>query len=203
MLEGLRDNLRRNFEVHTTTDAGEGLRMLRADRDGYAVVVSDMRMPGMYGSEFLREARRTAPNTVRMLLDTYHEPFESGGLDGTPSVGARVLRIVVDYDALESEGATDTVALGALRTRGAYDPALLDALARVQGVGHSSVVVHEVCVAELETGMTLADDVRNCNGGLLVARGQRVTEQLAERLANLGSSFIREPLLVLGPEQAD
>jgi CheY-like chemotaxis protein len=37
----------------------------------YAVVISDMRMPGMSGSEFLARARRQAPDTVRMLLTGY------------------------------------------------------------------------------------------------------------------------------------
>jgi CheY-like chemotaxis protein len=39
------------------------------DRDGpFAVVVSDMRMPGMSGAEFLSRVRQKAPETVRMLL---------------------------------------------------------------------------------------------------------------------------------------
>lgn len=68
VLDGLRDTLRRGFEVHTATGATEALAMLRKEPDGYAVILSDMRMPGMFGSEFLREARTVAPNAVRMLL---------------------------------------------------------------------------------------------------------------------------------------
>ena len=45
--------------------------MLRREPRGYAVVLSDMRMPGMPGSVFLREARRCAPTAVRMLLTGY------------------------------------------------------------------------------------------------------------------------------------
>jgi hypothetical protein len=45
--------------------------------------------------------------------------------------------------------------------------------------------------------MLLADDVRSHGGALLIARGHRATEQLITRLGNLGSSAIREPLLVL------
>ena len=71
VLDGLRDTLRRGFEVHTATGATEALAMLRKEPDGYAVVLSDMRMPGIFGSEFLREARTVAPNAVRMLLTGY------------------------------------------------------------------------------------------------------------------------------------
>src|SRR5919204_6882078 len=71
ILDGLRDTLRRAFEVHTATGASEALAMLRKEPDAYAVVLSDMRMPGMFGSEFLREARTVAPNAVRMLLTGY------------------------------------------------------------------------------------------------------------------------------------
>jgi response regulator RpfG family c-di-GMP phosphodiesterase len=44
-----------------------------AEGDPFAVVVSDMRMPGMNGATFLAEARRRWPDTVRMLLTGYSE----------------------------------------------------------------------------------------------------------------------------------
>jgi ActR/RegA family two-component response regulator len=71
VLEGLRDTLRRSFEVAVATDPVVGLEILRQDPAGYAVVISDMRMPRMSGADFLREARVIAPDTVRMLLTGY------------------------------------------------------------------------------------------------------------------------------------
>ena len=71
VLESLRDVLRRTFDVRTATNGPEALAMLRREPRGYAVVLSDMRMPGMPGSVFLREARRCAPTAVRMLLTGY------------------------------------------------------------------------------------------------------------------------------------
>ena len=68
VLDGIRDRLRRSFDVRTATSGAEGLKLLRADPRGYAVVISDMRMPEMPGSTFLREAKRLAPLSVRMLL---------------------------------------------------------------------------------------------------------------------------------------
>jgi len=37
------------------------------------VVISDMRMPGMNGAEFLAQVRERAPETVRMLLTGYSD----------------------------------------------------------------------------------------------------------------------------------
>ncbi len=73
VLESLRDVLRRSFDVRVATSGPEALAMLRKEPRGYAVVLSDMRMPAMPGSAFLREARRCAPTAVRMLLTGYSD----------------------------------------------------------------------------------------------------------------------------------
>jgi response regulator RpfG family c-di-GMP phosphodiesterase len=65
VLEGLRDNLRRSFDVRVAESGADALALLERDPDGYAVVISDMRMPGMSGATFLAQARRVAPNAVR------------------------------------------------------------------------------------------------------------------------------------------
>ena len=356
VLDGLRDILRRSFEVYVATSGLEALEILQREPESFAVVISDMRMPRMGGAEFLRAARVVAPNAVRMLLTGHTDlqdairavngarlfrfltkPCERdelmracagalaqhrlqtaerelleetlrGSVDalvevlslanpaafgrggrvkalagklaraaelanwwevevaamlahvgavtlpqttaeklyagaalsseeaamvervplvtrrllskiprlegvieilgkygdapgeddaGTPTVpqGARVLRIATDYATLESQGASDIVALGTMRSRGCYDQDLMDAFARVVGVD-AAPAVHEVTVAQLEVGMTLAADVRSVGEVLLVARGQPVTEQLIERIANLRKGFVHEPLRV-------
>lgn len=68
VLEGLRDSLRRSFDVQVATSGAEALALLREEPEAYSVVISDMRMPGMPGSDFLRAARLVAPDAVRMLL---------------------------------------------------------------------------------------------------------------------------------------
>lgn len=66
-LDGFRRILHRDFDVRTAASGGEGLMTL--DREGpFAVVVSDMRMPGMSGAEFLARVRDKAPDAVRMML---------------------------------------------------------------------------------------------------------------------------------------
>lgn len=57
------------YDVLTATSAEEGLRLLSAH--DIAFVVSDDRMPGMRGVDFLTEVARLHPNTMTMLLTGY------------------------------------------------------------------------------------------------------------------------------------
>lgn len=76
VLEGLRDTLGRRFVVEVATSGAEGLALLRRDPRGFAVVISDMRMPVMLGSVFLSKARHVAPLATRILL-TGHADAET------------------------------------------------------------------------------------------------------------------------------
>jgi two-component system, probable response regulator PhcQ len=57
---------RTQFQIFTADSAQQGL-MILAGND-IDVVVSDERMPGMTGSQFLAEVRKQWPNTIRMIL---------------------------------------------------------------------------------------------------------------------------------------
>lgn len=63
--------LQSNFDVQTASSAEEGLALVR--RNDFDVVISDQRMPGMTGVEFLREVRRQSPRAVRILLTGYSD----------------------------------------------------------------------------------------------------------------------------------
>lgn len=67
LLEGLRRQLRGSFDITTAVGAEAALRVL-AIAAPFAIVLSDMRMPGMGGVEFLAVVRRRYPETVRLLL---------------------------------------------------------------------------------------------------------------------------------------
>lgn len=71
VLRALNWLLRSRFEVSSTTDAQEGLSLLRQSE--FDVVISDQRMPGMTGTEFLQRARIESPNTMRLLLTGYSD----------------------------------------------------------------------------------------------------------------------------------
>lgn len=71
ILRALQWLLKKEFEVVTATSAGEGMRLLQ--RTDFDVVISDQRMPGITGVEFLREVRKSSPRAVRILLTGYAE----------------------------------------------------------------------------------------------------------------------------------
>ncbi len=67
----LNRTLRGLYETSLARDGREGLRSL--ERNPVAAVISDQRMPGMTGVEFLAEASRRCPYTQRILLTGYTE----------------------------------------------------------------------------------------------------------------------------------
>jgi len=67
ILEAFERQLRKHFEVYTAPGPEKGLEAI-AESGPFAVVVSDLRMPGMNGIEFLSRVRQTSPDTVRIML---------------------------------------------------------------------------------------------------------------------------------------
>ncbi|MFK7895911.1 MAG: ATP-binding protein [Myxococcota bacterium] len=60
---------RRDFTVLTASSAKEGLQLLA--ENPIAVVLSDQKMPGIEGVEFLRRVRELDPKTLRILVTAY------------------------------------------------------------------------------------------------------------------------------------
>lgn len=67
VLDGIQRTLRNRVPLHAATSGAEGLRLVR-EKGPFALVISDMRMPGMNGAQFLTQVRDLAPDTVRMIL---------------------------------------------------------------------------------------------------------------------------------------
>ena len=67
VLDGYKRILHRDFELSTATGGEQALAEIH-EHGPYSVVISDMRMPGMNGAQFLARVRQTAPDTIRMLL---------------------------------------------------------------------------------------------------------------------------------------
>lgn len=75
LLEAVERLLRKRFHIDTRGGPVAGLAAVQ--REGpYAVVVSDMRMPGMDGVQFLAQVKAHSPDTVRMML-TGHPDMET------------------------------------------------------------------------------------------------------------------------------
>jgi DNA-binding NtrC family response regulator len=67
VLEALQRQFHKQFHIHTALGGEKGLTMVRI-QGPFAVVVSDCRMPGIGGIQFLALVRKVAPDTVRMML---------------------------------------------------------------------------------------------------------------------------------------
>ena len=59
-----------SYEIHLAESGAEGLAVLDSV-DNICLVISDYRMPGMTGVEFLRQVNERWPDTVRIVLSGY------------------------------------------------------------------------------------------------------------------------------------
>ena len=75
ILRGFQLNLRKDFELHLASNGVEGLEVFDKE-GGFALVLSDMRMPQMNGATMLSEIKARDPEVVTVLL-TGHTDFES------------------------------------------------------------------------------------------------------------------------------
>ena len=67
ILASFKRRLSRRFDIATVPGGEQGLEVL--EKEGpVAVVISDQRMPGMDGIQFLGEVKKRAPDTVRIML---------------------------------------------------------------------------------------------------------------------------------------
>jgi two-component system, response regulator, stage 0 sporulation protein F len=66
---------RKKYNVLTGRSGFEGLGLLEK-HDDIKVVISDMRMPGMNGLEFIEKAKATYPNIIFFILTGYEITIE-------------------------------------------------------------------------------------------------------------------------------
>lgn len=67
ILAAYQRHLRNQFLVETAIGAEEALRLLREDGP-YAIVVSDLRMPGINGNQLLKQVSHEYPDCIRIML---------------------------------------------------------------------------------------------------------------------------------------
>jgi CheY-like chemotaxis protein len=67
ILQGYKRALRKDFDISIAEGGEPGLAMI-AQEGPFAVIVSDMRMPGMDGVQFLSRVKEVTPNSVRIML---------------------------------------------------------------------------------------------------------------------------------------
>jgi PAS domain S-box-containing protein len=90
---------RRGMHAVAVEDGGDALRVLRRER--FDVIISDVRMPGMSGGEFLERLRREYPAMVNRLIFTTGDTFAAD--TSTLLRDARVPSLVKPYDFAKLE----------------------------------------------------------------------------------------------------
>jgi response regulator RpfG family c-di-GMP phosphodiesterase len=62
-----------NYQILTSSDPLDGLKMLKEVEKPVSLIISDQRMPGMIGSQFLEETKKIFPDAIRFLLTGYSD----------------------------------------------------------------------------------------------------------------------------------
>ena len=117
-------------------------------------------------------------------------------------LGARMLKVVLDYDSLQYAGTPKFDALAKLKDKermGCYDPAVLQAFEKTLCLeeGHAK---RKVRAREVKVGMLLEENLFSRNGVMLMVKGQEITDASLARLNNFAvTSGIREPISMAIP----
>lgn len=69
ILKALRRQFRREYDVYVAVNAEEGLRIIK--EVPVQVIITDQRMPGITGVQFLARAKKELPDATRLLLTGY------------------------------------------------------------------------------------------------------------------------------------
>lgn len=155
------------------------------------------------GSELIENIPRL--ESVVEIIACQERHFDGSGFPPGPPrgekipLGARILKLLFDYDTRIAAGCDGANALAEIRSRkGVYDPELIDAFERMLGT-QARNDVRFIKAHELAPGMILDQDLKTVSGVLLVAKGQEVTGSLCTRLKNFARTGkgIQEPIKVI------
>ena len=62
-----------DYQLLTASSGPEGLELLKNAEKPVSLIISDQRMPGMNGSQFLEQAKKIFPDAIRFLLTGYSD----------------------------------------------------------------------------------------------------------------------------------
>jgi len=148
---------------------------------------------------------------VAQIVRYQNKSFDGSGFpqdtvagDGIP-VGARMLKIILDFMDLQRDCATQDGAFETMRGRdGLYDPALLMVLqqsfeGKSSGPVRTARLSISVAARELANGMVLRSNVETKDGILILRVGHQINEMTLEKILNFESVVgIKEPIMVEG-----
>jgi response regulator RpfG family c-di-GMP phosphodiesterase len=134
---------------------------------------------------------------VLQILDTTRREMSEQG-EGMIKLGAQILKMVLDYDALLALGHDAGVAMQTLRGQARlYDQQMLEKFSEMIGAGVGKQEIRELPLRLVMPGMVMLDDLRTHMGTLLVPKGFEVTTAFMERMRNFGSGILNEKVRVL------
>lgn len=163
-------------------------------------VVTDRLLSNIVG---LEEVRALLRHASRQFAESDVERAAHGG--SAAPAGAYLMRIVLDFDALESQAVPPQQAIARLQARtGMYDPSLLAAFADRIEAASTERAVRIISLADVREGMVFAADVV-ANDLVLVARGQTATNNLVSRIRDHWASFAAsfEVMILRSSESAE
>ncbi len=161
-------------------------------------------MQPMMASEFLKHIPRI--EEVSRIIAYQEKHFDGGGIprdvlagDQIP-LGARILKVVLDFDILEARGVPKANALLRMKKKkGLYDPGVLSAFEAMFGI-ESKYEVKELAIAELEPHMILGQNIYTTSGALLITKGNEIGRVVLTRLKMIAETTrIKEPVRVFIP----
>ncbi len=74
------------FRIFTAPSAAEGLRILEVHRGEIALILTDQRMPGETGVQFLEKTRQVHPRAIRMLVTAFADLNDAIGAVNTGAI---------------------------------------------------------------------------------------------------------------------
>jgi response regulator RpfG family c-di-GMP phosphodiesterase len=110
----------------------------------------------------------------------------------------QMLKVVLDYDALDAQGNSAVLAFDILRGRTeCYDSGVLEAFAAIRCNGDQKEEIRALPVSAIREGMVLVEDLKMANGTLLAARGYEVTPSFVERARHFRPGYVKGPIRVI------
>jgi response regulator RpfG family c-di-GMP phosphodiesterase len=149
-------------------------------------------------SDAEQEQIRQLPSTAQSLIANIPrlEPVkdilrlqDAAATDPGIPPGARMLAIARDFDLLIAQGEKAEAAITILEKRGRYDAGYLREFRALRGENAPRAAIQEMRLSDVRESMVLASDIYSPTGLLLIARGQRVTPALVDRIRGPWRSF--------------
>jgi len=164
VLEGLELQLGRRYEVHSSSIPAQALKMVETMAP-FAIVLSDMRMPGMDGATLLREIRSRHPHGVRMLLSGHADvssaiaAVNDGGVFRYLTKPCAPAQLLAAFDAAAQHYRVQAAERALLEEtlRGAIK-ALAEVLAVVDPAGHGQALRVQQLSADIARELKLSAD---------------------------------------------